>query len=185
MSIIDDIKRDRETGMPDLGGWSWVGGRDNLSLATRSGGRRYVMDFVRKGMRGAQPRFQTDGLMRKAIDHLTTYQVGEGKARGQKEADEDNTVYRMDISGVDHPDARRIARVPEMEARILADAEIRKAADDLAAEVEQLTHRLRSYEADGCDCERSNREYLGHVTPPLARSEYALAAYREATNDPS
>ena len=58
--------------------------------------------------------------MVKAIDRLTEYEVGDGAARGQKEADADGSVYRMDISGVDHPDARRIARVPELERIALA-----------------------------------------------------------------
>lgn len=160
MTMIEDIKRDRETGMPDFGGWSWVGGRDCLSLATRCGGRRYVMDFVRKGMRGAQPRFQTDGLMHKAIDHLTTYQVGEGTARGQKEADEDNTVYRMDISGVDHPDARRIARVPDMEAALIA------------------AEKLAALAGEG-ECPWI--EDTGNYREWWARRSEALAAYREAT----
>ena len=134
MSMIDDIKRDREAGMPDFGGWSWIGGRDDLSLATKGGGRRYIMDFTRKGMRGAQPRFQTGGIMYGAVDHLTTYQVGEGIARGQKQADQDPTVYRMDISGVDHPDARRIARVPEMENAIIANVKFLERMKDAISE---------------------------------------------------
>lgn len=122
-ALIEKIKEDREAGMPDLGGWAWFGGRDDLYLATNRGGRRYVMGFKRKGMRSAQPTFQVDGIMHGAIDDLTEYAVGDGSARGQAQADADPSVYRMDVKSVDHPDARRIARVPDMEQRILSDAE--------------------------------------------------------------
>lgn len=121
MSMIEDIKRDRALGTaPKYGGWSWSGGRDDLMLSTNGGGRVYVMGFCRKGLNSAQPMFQIKGRgMVKAIDVLTTYQVGDGTARGQAEADKDPSVYRMDISGVDHPDARRIARVPTLERKLL------------------------------------------------------------------
>ncbi len=124
MTLIDDIRKDREAGTPDHGGWMWSGGRDDVTLLTRQGGRRYVMGFKRKGMRSAQPTFQTGGIMEGAIDSLTTYEVGDGSARGQKQADADPTVYRMDVSGIDHPDVRRIARIPEMEAALLAAEEL-------------------------------------------------------------
>lgn len=134
MTLIEQIKRDREAGTdPKHGKWSWFGNRDSLYLATVSGGRRYVMDFVRKGMRSAQPRFQVSGIMYGAIDDLTEYAVGDGTARGQKQADADPTVYRMDICSVDHPDARRIARVPDMEAALLAADELATAADALSS----------------------------------------------------
>ena len=117
---IEAMVADRSAGTPDLGGWAWLGGRDSLYLATRRGGRRFVMDFVRKGMRSAQPRFQIRGCMHNAIDDLTTYVVGDGTARGQNQAVADSSVYRLDVAGVDHPDARRLARVPAMEQTILA-----------------------------------------------------------------
>jgi hypothetical protein len=124
MGMIEDIRDDRKSGMPDLGGWAWFGGRDDLYLATNHGGRRYVMGFKRKGMRSAQPTFQIGGIMHGAIDDLTEYAVGDGAARGQAEADKDPSVYRMDVKSVDHPDARRIARVPDMEAALLAAEEL-------------------------------------------------------------
>ncbi|QQM29333.1 hypothetical protein JET14_13470 [Martelella lutilitoris] len=133
MSLIQDIKQDRENGTPpSAGNWFWDGGRDMLALVTKSAGRRYVMDFVRKGMKSAQPRFQIAGIMYGAIDHLTQYEVGDGIARGQKSADDDASVYRMDIKGVDHPDARRLARVPEMEAAILEMHEALKLQEELS-----------------------------------------------------
>ena len=120
---IEQIKADREAGTPTLGGWAWYGGRDEVKLCTKNGGRQYIMTFERKGLNGAQPCFQVNGLMKKAVDFLTMYTVGDGTARGQKQADNDQTVYRMDVCGIDHPDARRIARVPDLEAQVIADAD--------------------------------------------------------------
>ena len=130
MSLIDEIRENAKNGTPhELGHWRWFGGRDQLYLATERGGRRYVMDFARKGMRSAQPRFQIAGVMHGAIDSLTEYVVGDGLARGQKQADADPSVYRMDVSDVDHPDARRIAAVPRMEAALLAAEKLAAAVD--------------------------------------------------------
>jgi len=156
--LVERIKADREAGTsPDCGSWAWFGGRDDLYLATQNRGRQYVMGFKRKGLNSAQPTFQVKGIMYGAIDNLTAYEVGDGLARGQKEANADKSVYRMDISGIDHPDARRIARVPDMEARILADAEALKAAGRLAvvalntgcatqADAEQLRAYVNAYQ---------------------------------------
>lgn len=113
---------DREAGTPDLGGWAWFGARDDLYLATKRGGRRFVMNFVRKGMHGAQPRFCLGGIMYPAIDDLAEYAVGERSVRGQRQAIKDSSVYRLDISGIDHPDARRMTRIPDMETHIIAQA---------------------------------------------------------------
>lgn len=162
MSMIEDIKRDRENGMdPKHGSWGWSGGRDDLMLSTSGGGRMYVMGFCRKGLNSAQPLFQIKGRgMVKAIDALTTYQVGDGTARGQAEADKDPSVYRMDISGVDHPDARRIARVPDLEAALIA-------ADELAQAVDQERNMVCQDMGKQADC--------------AARVDAALAAFRKAT----
>ena len=168
MSLIDDIRRDRESGMPDLGGWSWSGGRDDLMLSTRRGGRRHVMTFERKGMKSAQPCFQTGGVMVKAIDRLTEYEVGDGAARGQKEADADGSVYRMDISGVDHPDARRIARVPDLERALLAAEEL---VDCLAMVCGKVNPGDDSLSGAWIDLDVSD----------VDRMFGALKAYREAT----
>lgn len=128
--MVADISADRAIGMPDHGGWAWFGGRDHVFLGTKRGGRHYVMDFVRKGMKSAQPRFQIKGCMHNAVDKLTTYEVGDGTARGQAQADADPTVYRLDVSGIDHPDARRMTRIPDMERAVLT----------LAAENATLRH---------------------------------------------
>lgn len=152
MSLIDEIRADRGAGMdPKHGEWIWHGQPDHLSLATAYGGRRYVMDFVRKGMRGAQPRFQVGGIMCSASDDLATFSVGDGNVRGDKMARMNASVYRYDVSGIDHPDARRIARVPDMESALLAAEELASIA----------TRTLSEY--------------------PDPRLNEAIAAYRNAT----
>lgn len=157
MTIFDQIKADREAGTAELGGWAWFGGRDNLYLATNHGGRRYVMGFRRKGMRSAQPTFQIGGIMHGAIDDLTEYAVGDGTARGQAQADADPSVYRMDIKSVDHPDARRLARVPQLERIALAAEELSEAI-----------------------CECGNRYDILGQNSAQQRLEAALAAFRKA-----
>lgn len=94
------------------GPWRWAGYRVNggmyLSGHVPGRGQVNVMDFVRQGLRGAQPRFQINGLMEKA-EELAVKEV----------------EYREDIVAVDHPDARLIAAAPEMAAmldRILNDS---------------------------------------------------------------
>ena len=147
--LLEQIKKDREDGTPDLGGWAWFGGRNDLYLATSTGGRRLVMGFRRKGMNEAQPTFQLGGRMVGAIDHLTAYVVGDGVARGQKQADSDPSVYRMDVKFVDHPDARRIARVPDMEKRILDDSIL---ISGLVSERDQSMMREKSLEDSNQRC---------------------------------
>jgi hypothetical protein len=72
------------------------------------------MDFVRKGMRGAQPRFQPKiGQMINAWN-LLEFQVGDPTVRGMEEAKVNNTVYRYDITGIDAPDSRLIQSSPEL-----------------------------------------------------------------------
>lgn len=95
------------------GPWAWFGNAKfgGFYLATTHSGRRYVMDFVRMGMQGAQPRFQIDGLMEDARD-LCSFEVS--NAIGIKEGESDGRTYRYDIDGINHPDARLIAAAPEL-----------------------------------------------------------------------
>ena len=85
------------------GPWRWFGNTKShdIHLATVNGGRVFVLNFVRWGMAGAQPRFQgrgeRRGFMVPATD-LVTYEVD----------------YRRDISGINHPDAHLIAAAPEL-----------------------------------------------------------------------
>lgn len=95
------------------GPWAWFGGKHGVYLATTHSGRRYVMDFVRKGMNGAQPRFQpTTGMVKS--DELLMFEVGDRSVRGIKEAESDGSVYRYDVRGIDCADARLIAAAPEL-----------------------------------------------------------------------
>ncbi len=97
------------------GPWGWFGnGQHGVYLATYHGGRRYVMDFVRQGMQGAQPRFQPkSGFMVDSSD-LLMFQVGDKNIRGMKTAKNDGSVYRYDIRGIDCGDAKLIEAAPLM-----------------------------------------------------------------------
>jgi len=98
------------------GPWKWFGNANSNSvyLATTHSGRRYVMDFVRWGMRGAQPRFQPErGGMISAKD-LLQFEVGDRSIVGIDAAKKDGSVYRYDIRGINSADARLIAAAPEL-----------------------------------------------------------------------
>lgn len=132
MTLIEQIKRDRASGTPpEYGAWFWHGNgkTKQLSLATQSGGRHYVMDFVRWGMKDAQPRFQPRGEGMVKASELLKFQVGDGTATGMEEAKADDGVYRYDVVAIDNPDARRIARVPAMEEALLAAEELSRMID--------------------------------------------------------
>lgn len=88
------------------GPWAWFGNASTQSiyLATKHSGRRYVMDFTRWGMRGAQPRFQPKRGMRDAKE-LIMFEVGDRSVVGVEAAKKDTSVYRLDIRGVNAPDA--------------------------------------------------------------------------------
>lgn len=95
------------------GPWAWFGDNHDIYLATTHSGRRYVMGFERMGMRSAQPTFQVAQRMRPAAE-LVEFQVGDGRARGFAEGKADPSVYRLDVKGIDCPDARLIAAAPDL-----------------------------------------------------------------------
>lgn len=99
------------------GPWAWFGNASSNSvyLATRHSGRRYIMDFVRWGMRGAQPRFQPAqrGGMVDAKD-LLRFEVGEQSIIGVDAARQDGSVYRYDVRGIACHDAQVIATAAEV-----------------------------------------------------------------------
>lgn len=75
------------------GPWYWhTDDNGNVSLCTPNRGRLYVMDFARKGMSSAQPRFSR----------------WEGVERGRQGG--------IMTPGVEHPDARLIAAAPDLAA---------------------------------------------------------------------
>lgn len=108
------------------GPWKWFGNAQSNSvyLATTHSGRLYVMDFVRWGMWGAQPRFQPErGVMVDAKD-LIQFEVGERSVVGMDAAKKDGSVYRYDVRGIDCPDARLIAAAPDMYDALWAAVEL-------------------------------------------------------------
>lgn len=97
------------------GPWAWFGNASShsLYLATTHSGRRYVMDFTRWGMRGAQPRFQpSKGGMIDAKD-LLQFEVGDRSIVGIDAAKKDTSVYRKDVRSINSADARLIASSPD------------------------------------------------------------------------
>lgn len=98
------------------GPWEWFGNAKNheIYLATRHSGRRYVMGFQRWGMRGGQPTFQPAERGLVAAENLLMFEVGDQSVRGVRQAQQDDSVYRMDIRGIDCADARLIAASPDM-----------------------------------------------------------------------
>jgi hypothetical protein len=97
------------------GPWAWFGSPDSRGfyLATTHSGRRYVMDFVRMGMNRAQPRFQVNGLMEDGKD-LCQFEVAPHVIGIEAARKEGSGVYRKDITGFAHPDAKLIAAAPEL-----------------------------------------------------------------------
>lgn len=83
---------------PMKGPWIWRGNRKQrlLWLCTPHSGMRIVMDFVRWGMGNARPRFQMDGVMRRAEEFV------------------DDVDHNGEFFEIRHPDARLIAAAPEL-----------------------------------------------------------------------
>jgi hypothetical protein len=114
---MSELPVTKERLIPELhtpGPWAWFGNEYSFYLATVHGGRRYVMAFARMGMRSAQPQFQVNGIMEDARS-LAIFEVGKRGVVGFEAAKEEGSgVYRTDIIGFDHPDARLIAAAPEL-----------------------------------------------------------------------
>lgn len=115
MNIIDDIKRDREAGTP--GPWGWEVNK-TCHTVELCGGKRAsdltVMSFVRWGMQRAAPEFWFwKGNVSDEPKRADAVSVP-APAREHHEA-----WFRR----IDHPDARRIARVPDLEAALMEAVE--------------------------------------------------------------
>ncbi len=97
------------------GPWVWRGNAyaQDVYLSTRHGGRQVVMGFRRWGMANAQPTFRGPNSLQHAKDFLK-FEVGDPSVTGVAEARENNSVYRLHIADIDHPDARLISKAPEM-----------------------------------------------------------------------
>lgn len=98
------------------GPWAWFGnaGSNSVYLATEKHGRRFVMDFVRWGSRGAQPRFQPGKGVMVPASELLQFEVGDRDVVGVNAAKANSSVYRLDVRSIDCADARLIAAAPEL-----------------------------------------------------------------------
>jgi hypothetical protein len=100
------------------GPWVWQGCLPyGIRLASRARGLMCVMDFTRMGMSHAQPRFQVNGLMTPATE-LAQFEVGDSSIVGYPKAKTDDSVYRYDVRGISHADARLIAAAPDLLAAL-------------------------------------------------------------------
>lgn len=116
--VVTEMQRDMVAGTP--GPWEWGGHPSDLKLQTVYHGKTYVMTFERKGMRGAQPCFQPKRRGMVPASDLLQFCVGDRSIVGEANAKADDSVYRYDVRGIDAPGARRIARLPDIEAGYLA-----------------------------------------------------------------
>ena len=136
-----------ETATP--GPWQWYGNTKQYEvyLATTHSGRRFVMDFVRWGMGGAQPRFQVTidgeatggGVMRSLVD------LAGGDARAKEKAlglpvlgPLFEVDYRRQFVGIGHPDAAWIAAADPQTVLALLDE-----VDRLRGLVDAIDRTLR------------------------------------------
>lgn len=121
------------------GPWTWYGNSMSTApryyLATDYGGRITVMDLVRAGVQGAQPRFREDRVMVPAAE-MVRYDV-DPSVRGRTAAKAGSTVYREDFSDIDHPDARLIVAAPDMADALIALIAIRPSNWDDGEDPEQ------------------------------------------------
>lgn len=101
-----ELERKAKAATPGKRGWFGNANHQQLYLATINQGRRFIMQFARWGMRGSQPRFQTDGRM---VDASTLLEFEVCDAIGTEAAKKNDACYRLDISGIDHPDAKFMA----------------------------------------------------------------------------
>jgi len=165
MSRVDEIAA--RAAAATLGPWGWFGHRDHgMYLSTVYHGRIYVMDFIRQGMQGAQPRFQVHenpehpdwGTMTPASE-LAVLEV----------APRD---YRDDIVGIDHPDAAFIAAARDDVPWLLAEVE------RLRARLEQM----RTYARHDPFCNYSPTYPDAPVATCDCGFDAALAAQPEETS---
>ena len=85
-------------------------------------------------MRGAQPTFRLGSLMRHACE-LLKFEVGSPDVRGVEAARADGSVYRLDVRGIDAPDAEYIETFnPKVARELLEDLDtMRQALAEIAA----------------------------------------------------
>lgn len=114
------------------GPWQWFGNlaTRTIYLATTHSGRRFVMQFDRWGMRGAQPQFQVDSAMCD-LDELVS--TGHVEVKHDKE-----------ILAFTHPDAKLIASAPSsIEYLLERNDALEGELDALRAQLERLTGAVK------------------------------------------
>jgi hypothetical protein len=123
---VEELERKALAATP--GPWGWFGnaGSQSIYLATVNRGRQFVMKFARWGMRGSQPRFQVNGRMTNASE-LMEFEVC--RAIGDAAAKKDPDCYRLDVTGIAHPDAIHISTFsPEVVLSLIARMKATEAA---------------------------------------------------------
>ncbi len=113
---ITEIRERWKSASP--GPWHWFGNVDTSRIwlgrwANGLGGTT-VMDFVRWGMQGAQPRFIDDDWMMNKASEMPVFEVAPTATHRA-----DRRVYRADLIGVRHPDAEAIAAASADVAQLL------------------------------------------------------------------
>lgn len=120
MSSIDEIRERWQKATP--GPWEWRGNVDVnrvwLGGWVKGIGGTSVMDFVRWGMQGAQPRFIDENLMMDRASEMPVFEVAPTATSRA-----DRRVYRGDLIGIRHPDAMAIAAAPADVAALLAEVD--------------------------------------------------------------
>jgi hypothetical protein len=138
------------------GPWAWFGSgnMNSLYLATTHSGRRYVMGFKRWGMSGAQPQFQPEGRGMVDASELLQFEVGDRDVVGVQAARKNTSVYRMDVRGIDCPDARLIAASPCLLAALVeilgplnVCSDNPNVADDVSLPIDMTMGELRKARA--------------------------------------
>lgn len=149
---VDIDKHDAIARAARSGPWQWYGNTKTYEvyLSTVHGGRVFVMDFTRWGMRGAQPRFQIDHRMVE-LGELGSYEHPLGPTF--------EVPYRRQFTGIGHPDATHIAanspdvtlaltaRIRELEAALVECADM-LAGEDVDPD-EQAANLFRAVAARG------------------------------------
>lgn len=132
---LDVEELERRARAATQGPWGWFGnaGSQSIYLATVNRGRQFVMKFARWGMRGSQPRFQVNGRMTNASE-LMEFEVC--RAIGDAAAKKDPDCYRLDVTGIAHPDAVHISTFsPEVVLSLIARMKAAEAILELAAKL--------------------------------------------------
>jgi hypothetical protein len=128
---VFDLRKHKEIALAATKGpWQWFGNTKmhEVYLATVNRGRVFVMDFVRWGMRSAQPRFQTrfEGA---PIDYGRMQSLGDLAAQEHPQGPKFEVPYRRQFQGIGHPDAEHIAaNSPDVTLKLIERIERLEAA---------------------------------------------------------